>query len=362
MNGAAGGTALTLAEAVAAQFADAGGRLPVSPPPADPEPREVGPLLATLIGATADYSHKVGVRRGPWNMAPAADRRAPASPPNAPTAPAPPGPAPTPPDATSGPDPMPAAPADDPRPDGPEADPVSGKTDSPDVTRAPDGDPHRDRATATKANTRATPARTEASRFAWLDRVAALPGEAGDKALLWALAFHADREGQCYPAGETLAVESGHSVSTVRRRLRKMQKRGHVAVDICAVPIRLGDRTYYLNRYRLTLPEATPRAVIAVTDKAHLKHMKTGEAAADTPLLSISLSDRLRAAMPFNVDADTWLAYVRQRNPEAKEAELAAAVDRLAAAKRDNERLRVSADTLAEYTRKIHVGQWRATA
>ncbi len=96
--------------------------------------------------------------------------------------------------------------------------------------------------------------------------------------------------------------------------------------------------------------------------EGNLQGKEKGEAGDPPAIENLSLENRLRAALPFNVDADTWLAYVRQKNPKATEAEIAAAVDRLAAAKRDNERLRVSADTLAEYTRKIHVGQWRATA
>lgn len=46
--------------------------------------------------------------------------------------------------------------------------------------------------------------------------------------VLQCLVYHADREGSCFPALKTIAVECGYSLSTVKRALRELCEAGYI--------------------------------------------------------------------------------------------------------------------------------------
>ena len=46
--------------------------------------------------------------------------------------------------------------------------------------------------------------------------------------VLQCLVYHADKEGSCFPALKTIAVECGYSLSTVKRALRELCEAGYI--------------------------------------------------------------------------------------------------------------------------------------
>lgn len=101
--------------------------------------------------------------------------------------------------------------------------------------------------------------RNQPSRFDWLARVAAMTATEKEKAMLWALAYHADLAGECHPAVATLALESGcGSMDTARRRLHKLAKKELIEIIPRRVPFHSAGKTFYLNLYRLKLPAGGP--------------------------------------------------------------------------------------------------------
>jgi len=93
------------------------------------------------------------------------------------------------------------------------------------------------------------------TRFNWLDKVAAFPAPVREKAMLWALAYHADMAGECHPAVSTLAQESGCGEKrTAQRLLRRLEAKGIIKIIPRSVPFHANGRTLFVNRYRLILP------------------------------------------------------------------------------------------------------------
>lgn len=106
--------------------------------------------------------------------------------------------------------------------------------------------------------------------FKWFRAVADLNANREEKAVLWALAYHADKDGEVR-AGETrLCREIGlaadgvkHPDRTLRRWLRRLERKGWIETKRNAHPVDLNGRRFFLNVYRLTIPTRADSIVSA---------------------------------------------------------------------------------------------------
>ena len=62
-----------------------------------------------------------------------------------------------------------------------------------------------------------------------LDRVSEVKPAAF--AIYLRLLYHADKHGQCWPAGETMAVKSGMNIKTVQRAIKRLESEGWITTD-----------------------------------------------------------------------------------------------------------------------------------
>jgi hypothetical protein len=81
-------------------------------------------------------------------------------------------------------------------------------------------------------------------------------GSTGAKAVLIALASHADESGQCWPSQRRIAELAEMSVDSVQRHLKELEARGVVTRECRHRP----DGGRWSDRYRLTLPRHDKQA------------------------------------------------------------------------------------------------------